>query len=125
MLCGDYYSYATCSAQSGGSGYCRLCGFISHILNCPITVRAKMNTLENLAIAIKGTTILIDFESLKESEHFDQFILDCTSLNLPNNYRVNIRDTAVIDIFKSARKTVHAIQSEQLRQLKNLEKKNM
>ena len=125
MLCGDYYSYATRSAQSGGSGHCRLCGFIlediSHILNCPFTAKAKMNTMENLATAIKGTKIAIDFESLKNSEHFDQFILDCTSLNLPNNYRVNICDTAVFDIFKAARKVVHAIHSERLRQLKNLE----
>lgn len=46
MLCGNYYSYATRAAQSGGSSHCRLCGFvvedINHILNCPATAKQSI-----------------------------------------------------------------------------------
>ena len=124
MLCGDYYSYAIRSAQSGGSGHCRLCGFISedidHILSCPVTIKAKNDTMKTLSSAVQNTKHFIDFKMLRASKHLNQFILDCTSLNLPNKFRVNISDTATLDIFKATRKMVHAIHTERIRQLKKI-----
>ena len=125
MLCGDYYSYAVRAAQAGGSGHCRLCGFIleniDHILKCPSTAEAKMATMEQLSIAVQQTKCWIDFQSLTNSKHFTQFVLDCTSLNLPNNFTVNTCDSALNNIFEAARKMVHAIHSERLRKLKKIE----
>ena len=128
MLCGDYYSYAVRAAQSGGSSHCRLCGFhtedINHIINCLETSKAKFDTLGYLSNAVHQTKYPINFTSLSESKFFTQFILDCTSMNLPNQFRVNIRDPAVTNIFKAARKMVNSIHSERLRKLKKLENRN-
>ena len=125
MLCGDYFTYAVRASQSGGSSHCRLCGFseenIDHVLNCSETSKAKLDTMKNLSDAVQLTKSHIDFALLSESNYFTQFILDCTSLNLPNQFRVNIYDTAISDIFKAARKTVNSIHSERIRKLKQLE----
>ena len=52
-----------------------------------------------------------------------QYIIDCTSLNLQNDFRVSINDPMMTEIYLSARHMVNAIHHARTKQLKTLSKK--
>ena len=82
------------------------------------------NMMENIVTASSATVVPIDIDLIVQDKSvLCQFLLDCTSLNLPNNTRVNINDPAVTEIFKQCRKLVAAIHAERLRRIKELEKR--
>ena len=53
-----------------------------------------------------------------------QFILDCTSFNLPDDYRLNVNDKKVNQIFKLTRDLCYSIHSSRIKSLKDLAKLN-
>ena len=129
MLIGDYYTYALRASQVGGSGHCRLCKnpeveeVIIHVLHCPSTAEQKQVTMPRLEEAVKKAAANINFQKLVQSpKTFSQFLLDCSSMNLVNEFRVNLNDPAIDEIFQNARKTINSIHSERVRKLKILEK---
>ena len=139
MISGDYYTYSMRSSQSGGSPHCRICSStehsdelqpapeedISHILTeCVGTKEIRETILPKIEAASRKTKCPIDFQVIKKSPKIlTQYLLDCTSLNLNNNMRVNISDEAASDIYREARHFIHAVHLERARILKVLDKK--
>ena len=77
----------------------------------------------NVIAAASSTAVPIDILSILEDKKIlCQFLLDCTSLNLDNNIRVNVDDPAAREIFRQSRKLVAAIHAERMRRLKDLER---
>ena len=77
----------------------------------------------NVIVVASSTTIQIDILSILEDKKIlCQFLLDCTSLNLDNNIRVNVHDPAAREIFRQSRKLVAAVHAERMRRLKDWEK---
>ena len=54
-----------------------------------------------------------------------QYIIDCTSLNLENDFRVSLNDPMMTEIYLTARHMVNAIHHSRTRQLKALSKKTI
>ena len=101
-LTGDYYCYALRSAQTGGSDHCRICpdqdGLprptedIVHVLTeCSGTQEVREPLLADLTLSFRENGTPIDLTQIMgNSKMLAQFLLDNTSLNLPNGCRVNI-----------------------------------
>ena len=67
----------------------------------------------NVIVVASSTAIQIDILSILEDKKIlCQFLLDCTSLNLDNNIRVNVDDPAAREIFRQSRKLVAAVHAE-------------
>ena len=77
--------------------------------------------LVKVAEATSNTKFPINFSLImRDKKILTQFLLDCTSLNLDNNCRVNINDSASIEIFKHSRKLIAAVHAERIRRLRKL-----
>ena len=134
-LTGDYYCYSTRAALTGGEDYCRICLVegqdgakvtvdIVHIISeCLGTKKIREELMANIASAASTTEVSVDFQHIvSDKKILTQFLLDNTSLNLPNNCRVNISDSASMEIFRQARRLISAVHTERLRKLKEVEK---
>ena len=129
MLSGDYFCNDSIARDRGGDSRCRLCPSspgipetITHILTeCRGTTEPRARIWPEL---LNVTTQLFPENKLLQATHSNsisaQFVLDCTSLNLPNNYRLDITHPGIADIFRVARQYCYAVSSERLRKLKNL-----
>ena len=79
----------------------------------------------NVIAAASSTAVPIDIPSiLQDKKTLCQFLLDCTSLNLDNNTRVNMNDPATAEIFRQSRKLVAAVHAERMRRIKELDRRN-
>ena len=74
---------------------------------------ANLNVMNNNSLPLTQ-------EILQDKPILTQFILDCSSMNLPNNLRVNINDRTITDVIWAARDFCYAIHNERMRQLKEL-----
>ena len=130
MLSGDYYSNEYSSREKGGDPHCRLCPkslgllpeTIPHILTeCRGTIEPRMRIWPELLNAIS-----LQFPenrllgTIPDNNLVTQFILDCTSLNLPNGYRFDISHPGISDIFRVSRQYCYAVHSERLRHIREL-----
>ena len=109
MLCGDYLTYGTLAKQGDGSGHCRLCPGewedIRHILTeCEATRVARDNVLPQLRDVLANVAPNVDYNDLaKDPKILSQFIVDCTSMNLPNESRINMSNSHMHEIFEITR----------------------
>ena len=95
------------------------------MLHCPETSGQKPAILAELKAVIHKTAAHIQVDQLCESPKiFTQFAVDCTSLNLPNEYRININDPVANEIFQITRKLINSIHVDRIRKLKIIEKRN-
>ena len=122
FLTEDYLTAERLATNNGTNPACRLCPAsiesTVHILtNCSATVdihHRLLPELLNVVCRVQPTShILID-----HSQYLTQFILDCTSLNLPTAYRVPTHNPDVSQVFKLSRDWCYAVARERARLLK-------
>ena len=129
MLSGDYMCYYYMWKERGSDPQCRLCPqsqylpeTITHILMlCRGTHETRsriwpelLNTISSIFPRNDLLTTNIDPQTAA------QFILDCTSLNLPNNCRIDNSHPGTYEIFKLSRQYCFAVHSDRIQQLKDL-----
>ena len=130
-LTGDFYCYAVRAVQTGCSSHCRICpsrepeDIVDVVAGCAATNDVRTNMMVNVIAAASSTAVPIDIPSiLQDKKTLCQFLLDCTSLNLDNNTRVNMNDPATAEIFRQSRKLVAAVHAERMRRIKELDRRN-
>ena len=108
---------------------CVLCGApldsLEHVLvACRATQECRSRLLPellNTVAAVQPMCAILQSYSLPDI--LTQFILDCTSLNLPENYRIPAHNPDIPAIFKVSRDWTYGIGSERLRLLKLTKRK--
>ena len=128
MLCNDYYTYEQKAKYQGGSPACKLCTSkepesIEHIL----TICQNYSDIRGRVI-LEMKNLLMDVDYIQtwepifsENQNLTQFILDCTSFNLP--IRINYSDQIASKIFKLSRGLCFFIHKTRLYMLKELAEK--
>ena len=125
FLCGDILTGERLFMDQGANPQCRLCSATvettDHILvQCRSThdVRERLlPELLNTVAVVAPSCKLLDNPT---STYLTQFLLDCTSLNLPNSYRLSPQNSEISKVFKIARDWCHSISNERTRQLRAL-----
>ena len=129
MLAGDYMCYYNHYKDRGSDPQCRLCPAskllpetITHILVlCHGTYEARSKMwpeLLNITASLFPDNKIL--ENNVDPDTAAQFILDCTSLNLPNDLRISNCAPDVNKIFVVARQYCYAVHSERLSKLTSL-----
>ena len=125
FLCCDLLTGEQLAAQHGGDARCRLCPCpmetTEHILtSCRPLHNVRERLLPELLNTVCSVAPTSQLLSNPDSKYLTQFILDCTSLNLPNPYRLSPQNPETTKIFKVSRDWCFAIMKERTRQLKAL-----
>ena len=137
MLCGDYYTYKMEANYQGGSPNCRLCSQAEPRPGKSDISESKIENIEHILtvcsiysdvrdrVLIQMKNILEDMEFMdsiqqifSNNHHLTQFILDCTSFNLP--VRIKYDDENASTIFALSRDLCFSINKRRLQMLKNL-----
>ena len=122
LLCCDLLTGEIIAKEQGGDPSCRLCDApfenTEHLItSCsPLShIRERLlPELLNVVIDIApNCKLLLD----PYSEHLTQFLLDCTSLNLPNDYRLSPTHKDISKVFKVSRDWCFALTRERSRLL--------
>ena len=124
LLSGDYPSYELLGNQRQSDPHCRLCSSpvesTQHILTeCCATAEVRERLfpeLLNVLAVIHPTNGLLEPPVLKNI--FSQFILDPTSLNLSNRFRIPPQQPGLHEVFRISRDWCYAVTSSRKKQLK-------
>ena len=131
MLAGDYQCYASLARDRDMDPHCRLCRSLAPHRNAPeedlihlLTIcQATAVTRARLVTQLLNTvaTFFPQNEILDNPNHatLTQFILDCTSLNLPNTIRVSSNHPNLVHLLASCSDLCYAIHKDRLRQLRS------
>ena len=122
FLTGDYLTEERLSLNQGTSPQCKLCHApvesLDHVLTgCLGTAETRRRILPDLLNVVSQVQPMSSILS-SQSNYLTQFILDCTSLNLPNSFRVPTHNPRVSEIFKVSRDWCYAVGRERQRLLK-------
>jgi hypothetical protein len=135
MFSGDYYTYKMKADYQGGSPHCRLCQEatpnnenvedLKHFLTeCSAYSELRERTFQEMEDICKETRSEINFKDiLKNPNHLTQFVLDCTSLNLPA--RISCDDNLCLNMFELSRDlcfSVNKTRLDRLKKMKEMEK---
>ena len=139
MLAGDYLTYSRMVLDRKGEGdpSCRMCSnshspqpvaseTLEHILTeCIGTAEVRERLFPELLNTLLSVEPDHPFLSLPPKLHtlditLTQFILDCTSFNLPETIRVNQSNSRLPDIFRFSRDFCYAIHGRRMSILKTL-----
>ena len=136
MLCGDFYCYSIKAENNGGSPHCRLClapvEDLPHVLTtCSAMEEARQAIVRDLEIILTiqpseselYAKVLTneEFNQLVTSEDlFTQFLVDPTSFNLPDKYRINFNDAKLTQINKITRHLCYSVNQQRLQKLRDL-----
>ena len=129
MLAGDYLCFEFLSHDRGLDPHCRLCqvssdypGLVedySHILvGCSATADTRLDklpTLLNIVLFHNPNNGILDRPS---NQFLTQFVLDCSSLNLPSDTRIPQDHPGFTDIVRQCSIMINAIHKDRTRQLK-------
>ena len=126
LLSGDFLTYEKLANQRGSSPHCRLCPSpvesVQHVLTeCRATasIRERLHPeLLNLVHDLQPASRLLDININKQI--LTQFLLDPTSLNLDNEYRITPQHPRLYEIFRISRDWCYATTNSRSKQLKNL-----
>ena len=136
MLAGDYLCYAFLAHDRGGDPHCRLCHTTPNTL--PTTNHAPVEDYQHLLTQCRATadtredklTTLINTVAYHSNNNsilnnsspsiLTQFLLDCTSLNLPTDVRIPPDYPGYTDIARQCSVTINAIHRDRRRQLQAL-----
>ena len=128
ILSGDYPCYAIIARDRGSDPKCRLCPSpappetITHVLTQCCGTREVRNRiwpeLLNTIATNFPSNLMLSEE--KATHTATQFVLDCTSLNLRNGYRIEICHPAAAHVFSITRQFCYAVHMERSRKLKKL-----
>ena len=133
MLCSDLYTYQMRAEYQGGSPHCRLCQQpsvnnenvenLEHIITeCSAYSEVRDRLLKEMENLCKNSKSGFNFVDIRgNTTNLTQFILDCSSMNLPT--RININDEICRKIFNLSRDLCYHIKKTRLQKLKNLESK--
>ena len=131
MLSGDYLCFAYLASDRGLDPSCRLCQSLSHL---PV----PSEDLEHLLARCKATgetrnrylpevlnTVAKYFPTSKilnntNTDILTQFLLDCSSLNLSQDFRIPNNHPNFIEITRHCSIMIHGIHRDRTRQLKDL-----
>ena len=128
FLSGDFLSYYRLATdRKTNDPHCRLCNSevedIKHILTeCRGTaeVREKIfPDLLNVVATISPQSKILDPSSLT-SKILTQFILDCGSPNLSNDYRLSYSQPGISEVFRLSRDWCFAVNNARMKLLKKL-----
>ena len=129
MLAGDYLCYAHLAHDRGADPHCRMCQQIIHhpapaedmvhvLTRCRATAdtrgRIMPDLLNTLASLIPNNRLLSGITN----DLLTQFILDCTSLNLPVDVRVPHNHPGFNSIARQCSSLIYAIHKDRSRQMK-------
>ena len=123
FLCCDILTGEQLSREQGADPKCKLCSApvetTEHIISdCrplhPIRERLLPELL-NTVLAVAPNCQLL---TQPYSAHLTQFILDCTSLNLPNGYRLSPQNPDTNRVFRISRDWCYLFMKERTRLLK-------
>ena len=126
LLCGDLFTYEQRSKYIGGSPHCRLCSHdnlkperpVENVCHLDAECEAFKDVRENVVMEMKSVCSKSDYNLelvFNSKSLLTQFILDCTSLNLPN--RISPEDPISQDIFKLSRDICFHICSQRSKML--------
>ena len=132
ILAGDYLCYAFLAHDRGISPHCRLCHALAphlappsedyeHLLTrCRATADTRASRIPGLLNTIAQYSIHNTL--LTEASHpkMTQFIIDCTSLNLPTDIRVPHDHPGYAPISKQCSVLINAVHKDRTRQLKSM-----
>ena len=131
MLSSDYLCFATLSIERGGDPQFRLCspGFtghapaedIAHIVSrCRGTSDTRDRILPDLLYTVNKHNPINGIPQKPSHKTLCQFILECSSLNLPNDLRIGSNHPGFIDVVRKCRDLCYAIHKDRIRKLKAL-----
>ena len=126
FLVGDYYHAERLALdQPHLSPACKLClapvESTEHVFGaCTATAECRRNILQELLNTVAAVQPMSWILKKPTTAQLVQFILDCTSINLEEHYRVPAHNPGVQDIFKISRDWCFLISNERLRQMKKL-----
>ena len=131
MLAGDYLCYDILSKDRGADPHCRLCsnppGLAAAVKNyehlltsCSATKETRTDRLTTLLNTVSYYSENNRILNSRSNELITQFLLDCTSLNLPSDTRIPPNYPGFTDIIRQCSLTISAIHRERRRQLKTL-----
>ena len=125
LLAGDYLcNHRVALDQPNLSSACDLCeapdDTIEHVLVvCRATRAVRERLLPDLLNVVSKVQPMCSLLTMYTTPPvLTQFIIDCSSLNLPENIRVPAHNPNIGDIFKMARDWAYGINSERTRLLK-------
>jgi hypothetical protein len=126
FLTGDILSQHNLSIERGSDPHCRLCLAVcehtQHILTeCRSTsdIRERLYPqLVNLLADIQPSSGLLDYDQTTNTL-LTQFILDPTSMNLPNSHRISFQHPRLHDLYRLSRDWCYAVYSCRAKLLKD------
>ena len=126
FLTGDYITAERISADQGTSPKCKLCEApvesTEHVLTACLgtadTRRRLLPDLLNVVSQVQPSSAILN----AQDHYLTQFLLDCTSLNLPCSHRVPTHNPRVSEIFRISKDWCYAIGRQRLKLLKSKNK---
>ena len=123
FLAGDYLTGEQLANENGGQPKCKLClapvETTAHIIvKCSALSDVRNRIMPELLNKISDIQPTSQVLKNPNSNNLTQFILDCTSTNLPTEYRISGEHPRVQEIYKLCRDWCYGIASERTRQLK-------
>ena len=129
MLAGDYLTYANLAHDRGIDPHCRMCHLHSDhpaptedLVHLVVLCRATSDTRDRILPEILNTLATHNPTNrlLSGTSHMvlTQFILDCSSLNLPADTRIPQNNPSFTTITKLCSNLICALHKERTRQLK-------
>ena len=125
-----HLKFLTCDVSnscmlSDSNNRCLLClaeCSVEHVLvSCPANISIRERLLPSLLNRVSdvqpGCAILQDYH---EHSLLAQFILDCSSINLPDAYRIPVHNPGIVKLFEMSRDWCYSIFNERSRQWKDL-----
>ena len=124
FLSGDYLTAERLAEEHGTNPQCKLClaprESPEHVLTaCRATADITQRLLPDLLNAVLSVHPTCGILQ-NHSEHLTQFILDCTSLNLPAGYRIGAHNPKISQVFRISRHWCYAISRARARLLEQL-----
>ena len=122
VLAGDLLTGERLASQHGTSPSCKLCPALvestQHVFTeCKGTADIRQRLLPellNVVLQVQPSSAILT----NQSAYLTQFILDCTSINLPDTYRIPAHNPKVSEIFRISRDWCFSIVRERTRLLK-------
>ena len=131
MLAGDYLCYAQLAHDRGIDPHCRLCHLLSNhpapaenlehlITRCIATADTRTRIMPEILITLTANFPQNRLLYSPTQNTLTQFVLDCSSLNLPSDIRIPPSHPDFYSITKLCSSLVFALHKDRTRQLKSL-----
>ena len=123
---GDFLTAERLALDTGSDPKCKLCSApvesTEHVLT---RCRATSDIHSRLLPELLNTVLLVQpncqiLKSSLQSPHLTQFLLDCTSLNLPESHRIGAHNPHVGQVFNVARNWCYGVSQSRARLLQQL-----